>query len=63
MPPSTKERRGKIPDAPEDVVETREFHCNQCGRFLCYEAIVWGLVKIKCANCKTWNEVRIQPRG
>lgn len=60
---ATKERSQELPDSPEDVVETREYHCSGCGRFLFYEAIVWGVVKIKCPNskCKQWNYIKITP--
>jgi len=57
----TKEATVELPESPEDIVETREYHCTGCGRFLCYEAIVWGVVKIKCSRCKAWNVIKITP--
>jgi len=36
-------------------------HCQGCGRFLGLQAIVWGVVKIKCPNCKKWNTIDISP--
>lgn len=45
------------------MVQTQELHCQNCGRFLCYQAIVWGIIKIKCPNskCKEWNTIDISP--
>lgn len=43
------------------MVQTQEMHCQGCGRFLGYQAILWGVVKIKCPNCKQWNTVDIAP--
>jgi len=45
----------------KQMVETQEMHCQGCGRFLGYQAIIWGLVKIKCPNCKEWNTIDISP--
>jgi len=45
------------------MVWTREVHCAGCGRFLGFEAIVWGLVKLKCPTCKEWNTVDISPKN
>jgi len=41
------------------MVQTQEMHCAGCGRFLGLQAIVWGLVKIKCPNCKEWNTIDV----
>lgn len=59
----TEKKTRPLPDRAEDVVDTREYHCSSCGRFLLYEAIVWGQVKIKCPDrrCKTWNVINIKP--
>lgn len=43
------------------MVETQELHCERCGRFLCLQAILWGVVKIKCHICKEWNTLDVQP--
>lgn len=45
------------------MVETQEIHCQGCGRFLGFQAIVWGMIKIKCPNskCKEWNTIDISP--
>lgn len=43
------------------MVETQEMHCQGCGRFLGYQAILWGSIKIKCPNCKEWNTINILP--
>jgi len=41
------------------MVETQEMHCGGCGRFLGFQAIIWGVVKIKCPNCKEWTTIDI----
>ena len=43
------------------IVQAQEMHCVGCGRFLGYQAVVWGIVKIKCPNCKEWNTIDISP--
>jgi phage FluMu protein Com len=43
------------------MVQAQEMHCFSCGRFLGFQAIVWGMVKIKCPNCKEWNSIDISP--
>lgn len=45
----------------KQMVQTQEMHCFNCGRFLGFQAIVWGLVKIKCPNCKEWTTIDINP--
>jgi phage FluMu protein Com len=45
------------------MVETQEMHCQGCGRFLGLQAIAWGVVKIKCPNCKEWNTIDISPEN
>jgi len=47
--------------ADNQMVQSQEMHCGACGRFLGYQAIVWGMVKIKCPNCKEWNTLDISP--
>lgn len=46
---------------PGQMVQEQEMHCQGCGRFLGYQAIVWGIIKIKCPNCKEWNTIDISP--
>jgi len=58
MPAKTKD--------PDDIkqnqmVQTQEWHCTGCGRFLALQAIVMGTVKIKCPRCKGWNVLDISP--
>ncbi|GAH68141.1 unnamed protein product [marine sediment metagenome] len=59
-------KKGLIETAEEigvnQMVQSREIHCAGCGRFLGIEAILWGVVKIKCPNCKQWNTVDISPQ-
>lgn len=40
------------------MVQTQEWHCSGCGRFIGFQAIVWGVVKIKC-KCRQWNTLDI----
>jgi len=55
--PKVKEKKiGK-----KQIVETQELHCSRCGRFLCYYAIVWGLIRTKCPICKEWTTIDISP--
>lgn len=39
----------------EIAARMRPFRCSRCGRFLCKEAIVDGLVLVKCRSCKAYN--------
>lgn len=51
------------------VIPFQEIRCPGCGRFLGYQAIVWGAVKLKCTNSKcrdvdggkTWITIDISP--
>jgi len=43
------------------MVATQEIHCPGCGRFLGYQAILWGVVKIKCPRCKEFTTIDIRP--
>ncbi|MDD3102433.1 MAG: hypothetical protein PHE59_04805 [Patescibacteria group bacterium] len=45
------------------MVETQEMRCPKCGRFLGWQAVIWGLVKVKCTNskCKEWITLDIRP--
>jgi len=61
---------GKAAVSPQDrdlgqnqMVQTQEMHCVKCGRFLGFQAVVWGLIKIKCpnSNCKEWHTIDIRP--
>lgn len=42
------------------TVQTQEIHCIGCGRFIGFQAIVWGAVKLKCPRCKEWTTIDIQ---
>lgn len=53
-------RKERLGDASE-FFQLQEMHCGGCGRFLGLQAVVWGVVKIKCPNCKEWNTVDIRP--
>lgn len=41
--------------------EMEQLRCANCGRFLCYIAIVAGVVRIKCRKCKVWVTAEIIP--
>lgn len=45
------------------IIPLQEIRCPGCGRFLGYQAIVWGALKIKCTNskCKQWLTLDISP--
>lgn len=47
------------------MVPAQDIRCPGCGRFLGYQAIVWGAVKIKCTNskCKKWVTIDISPES
>ena len=51
------------PLVTNQMVETQEIRCAGCGRFLGFQAIVWGILKIKCTNsaCKQWNTIDVRP--
>lgn len=58
---TAKAKRGRQEIDQNKMVATQEMHCVQCGRFLGFQAILWGVVKIKCPNCKEWNTVDVRP--
>lgn len=43
------------------MAELQEVHCAGCGRFLGKQAIIIGIVQIKCSRCKQWNTIDIMP--
>lgn len=43
------------------MVETQKMYCPGCARFLGFQAIVWGVVKIKCPNCGEFVTIDIRP--
>lgn len=45
------------------MVQAQEIHCAGCGRFFGFQAIVWGMVKLKCPNCHEWNTIDISPEN
>lgn len=38
----------------ETGLEMDVMRCPKCGRFLCYVAVVAGMIRIKCKKCKLW---------
>jgi len=47
----------------EYMIPLQEIRCPGCGRFLGFQAIVWGAVKIKCTNskCHQWVTLDVAP--
>ena len=39
----------------EETTMMSQIRCIHCGRFLGFEAIIVGIVKIYCKNCKGWT--------
>lgn len=48
----------------EYMIPFQEIHCPGCNRFLGYQAIAWGAIKLKCTNskCKQWLTIDIAPK-
>jgi len=61
--PKVKDKSINTDIGEHQMVQTQEFHCSGCGRFLGYQAILWGHVSIKCPNCKEWNTLDISPQN
>jgi phage FluMu protein Com len=58
-PPESKR---DVPDLEIDGGrEMEQLRCPNCGRFLCYLAIVAGVIRIKCRKCKVWVTAEIIP--
>lgn len=47
----------------KQMVETLPFYCPGCGRFIGYQAIVWGSIRVKCPRCKQWVMIDIGTNG
>ncbi len=49
----------------KQMIPAQELRCPGCGRFLGYQAISWGAIKLKCPNskCKKWVTLDISPRS
>lgn len=47
----------------KQMIPAQEIYCPGCGRFIGFQAIVWGMVKVKCPNskCKQWVTIDISP--
>lgn len=74
-----KVKRGATPDKAQGdfalevdekhMIPLQEIHCPKCGRFVGYQAVVWGAVKLPCTNSKcrdvdggkTWITIDITP--
>ncbi|MGQ9545935.1 MAG: zinc finger domain-containing protein [Dehalococcoidia bacterium] len=44
------------------IIPAQEIRCGGCQRFLGYQAIAWGAIKIKCPNCKRWTTLDVSPK-
>lgn len=51
-------------DMGTTMIPAERMVCPGCGRFLGYQAIAWGAVKMKCTNskCKQWVTIDISPK-
>lgn len=47
------------------MIPAQELRCPNCGRFLGYQAIAWGAIRVKCPNskCRQWVTVDISPKS
>ena len=45
------------------MIPAQELRCPGCSRFIGYQAIAWGAIKIKCPNskCKRWIVLDVSP--
>ena len=55
--------KNKVPrlKSEDEGLVMEEMRCPTCGRFLGYQAIVVGAIKIKCRNCKVWCTLELIP--
>lgn len=46
------------------IISASPVRCPACGRFLFYEAIAWGAIKIRCTNskCHQWLTLDVSPQ-
>jgi len=51
-------KRRKIPQGakPEDI-PLNAVHCSGCGKFLAYEAIMKGVLRVKFRKCRNWTTI------
>lgn len=70
MPKTTVAVKSKIGDFALDMgnkymIPAQEIYCPGCSRFLGYQAIAWGAIKIKCTNskCKQWVVLDVSPEA
>ncbi len=59
------EEAGKFALKVDDkqMIPLQEIRCPGCGRFLGFQAIVWGVIKVKCTNskCRQWVTLDVSP--
>ena len=60
-PEAVKEKPSSNGEIPEELkAKVKEYHCANCGRFLCFQAILEGTIAVKCKRCKEWNVLDVQ---
>ena len=45
---------------PNQKVESQEIRCPGCGRFMGYQAIEKGAIRLLCSNCKEWVTIEAE---
>ena len=50
-------------DMGKMIVPAQELRCPACTRFIGYQAIAWGAIKLKCPNCKEWLTYDVSPEN
>lgn len=43
------------------MCETQPLYCARCGAFFGYQAIMLGIIRLKCRRCKEWTIINISP--
>lgn len=54
----TKVKDHQVAEGQE--AEGQEIRCPGCGRFLGFHAIIRGIVRLLCPNCKQWLTLDIR---
>ena len=52
-------KKGSIIIGENQVAEAQEVHCSGCGRFLGFQAVVWGYASYKCPICKEFTTIEV----
>ena len=59
--PKKLRKKFEIKMGDNQVVEAQEVHCIADGRFLGYQAVVWGLSAFKCPICGEFTIIEVNP--